>query len=548
MEAKTPKGVKAWLELAKKSTIPILKASAKLLTKQIKDGASLADMAHTVERDPALCLHLFVAANRKNQNEDTEILTLSHVITLLGMQGVVNVVKQAPQINLHESDAFQKAYLQAQANSIFAGRLVEYWAGETHVGTPEKVKWATILAGAPQWLMWRVGYGPMRQYQWLVNHDYQPMEKTEKSIFGGGLEDIHRILGRHLGLPKLAQKVLERAERPSVKQWGYMLSPKFLDYMDQHIALKFQKSNPATLMALMMYLSEQCVLGWMQRKSLRSQIVLAHLSGQSLEQVVSKNHQLAVNSSRSMITYQVLMPAKSLLWPQPKGDERPWLRKPIPCIMSEMERETPKPNTVPEQQAKPQIQPKAQPIDDSNIISQPPRQANKDLLIELINQFNKKVASFKDIHDILLTCNKAIFEGLGMRRTFICVLNKTGEVLRPLYCVGIEKESPVRALQIKIDTNRFFAKLLTQPASFKVDRDNYSQVKNMLHPDVVESLGNENFMAMSLFANGKPIGVVYADATEGEDLISDKEYQAFKKICQSATFALDSYAQKRRTG
>jgi len=234
------------------------------------------------------------------------------------------------------------------------------------------------------------------------------------------------------------------------------------------------------------------------------------------------------------------------LWPKPSNADRPWLRQPIRCVMSEMEREQPKPKKV-------AATPTAKPVEDTtldtrNLVPQPPRQANKDLLVELINQFNKKVASFKDIHDILLTCNKAIFEGLGMRRTFICVLNKTGEVLRPLYCVGIEKESPVRALQIKIDQNRFFAKLLSQPASFKVDRDNYAQVKHMMHPDVVATLGNENFMSMSLFANGKPIGVVYADATTGEDLISEKEYQAFKKICQSATFALDSYAQKRRTG
>jgi hypothetical protein len=456
------------------------------------------------------------------------------------MQGMVNVVKQAPQMNLHESDAFQKGYLQAQANSLFAGRLAEYWSDQMHIGSPEKMKWATILAGAPQWLMWRMGYSSMRKSHWMVHSVYQKRDEVEQGCFGAHLEDIYRLLGRQLGLPLLAQKVLEQGERPSLHQWGSLLSHKYLDFMDQDKELKLKKSNPVTLIALMMYLSEQSVLGWMRRKSLRSQIVLSHLTSQPLEHVIMKNHELAVNSSRAMAVYQVMTPAKSLLWPTPNSvGDHPWVRDPIPCLMSEMELETPRTNRKPATQVPEPVQPSA---------PQPPRQPNKDLLVELINQFNKQVASFKDIHEILLTCNKAIFEGLGMRRTFICVLNKSGEVLRPLYCVGIEKESPVRALQIKINTNRFFAKLLSQPASFKVDRDNYHQVKNMLDPNVVNSLGNENFMAMSLFANGKPIGVVYADATEGEDLISEKEYQAFKKICQSATFALDSYAQKRRTG
>ncbi|MGR6875099.1 hypothetical protein ACU6U9_23110 [Pseudomonas sp. HK3] len=65
MEVKTTKGARAWLELATSAQLPILKVSAQLLTKQIKSGASLADMAHTIERDPALCLHLFLAANRE---------------------------------------------------------------------------------------------------------------------------------------------------------------------------------------------------------------------------------------------------------------------------------------------------------------------------------------------------------------------------------------------------------------------------------------------------------------------------------------------------
>ena len=535
MEAKIPRGVKAWLELANKTQIPILKASAKLLTRQIKDGASLANMAHTIERDPALCLHLFLAANKLNHNEDVEILTLNHVMTILGMQGVINVVKQAPQMQLHKSDAYQKAYLQSQADSGFAGRLVEHWSAETKIGNPERLKWATIIAGAPQWIMWRIAYGPMRKSQWLTEHDFHPSDKVESRVFGCLLDDVSRLIGRHLKLPLLAQQVLERAERPSPQEWAKMLSPKHLDYFDDDTRLKIQKSKPVTLMALMMYLATQVNLGWMRRHCLRSQTILSHLTHTALEQVVKRNHEMAVEYSRNNMTGQALPAAVSLLWPQTNQLTRPWLRRPIPCLMSEMEREKPAPKMA---------------ANHENVVEkkQPPRAPNKDMLLELIEQFNKQASSFKDIHEILLTCNKAINEGLGMRRTFICVLDKSGEALRPLYCVGIEKDSPIRGLKIKVGTNRFFAKLLGQAASMKVDNKNFSQAKNMIAPDVMKILSNENFMAMSLFANGKPIGVVYADASPGEDSISEKEYQAFKKICQSAGNALNGYAQKRKTG
>jgi hypothetical protein len=544
MHAKTPRGAKAWLELAKKTPLPILKASAKLLTGQIKGGASLADMAQTIERDPALCLHLFLAANRLNQNKDVEILSLSHVITLLGMQGVVNVVKQAPQIQLRNSDAYQKGYLQAQADSSLAGQLAQYWSAQMHVGNPEKLKWATIISGAPQWLMWRIGYESMRKSQFLIHHDFHPIEKVEKSVFGCHLDDVERVVGRQLKLPLLAQQVLERAERPSPQEWAKMLSPKYLDYFDNNTALKLQKSKPVTLITLVRYLSAQVNFGWMRRHCLRSQTILAHLANQPLDLVIKQNHQFVVEHSRSHCAVQVMPAAASLIWPYQHEITRPWLRKPVPCMMSEMERET--------SSVKFNGMADISNSDVSNInpssIKQPPRHANKNVLVDLITQFNKQSEKFKDVHEILLTCNKAINEGLGMRRTFVCVLDKSGAVLKPLYYVGVEKYSSIRDLKIKLQDNRFFAKLLGRSSSLKIDQTNFSQAKNMIEPGVLKTLGNKNFMAMSLFANGKAIGVVYADASEGEDDISEKEYQAFKKICQSAGNALDSYVQKRKAG
>jgi hypothetical protein len=537
MDAKNPRGIKAWLELAKKAPLPILVASAKLLTKQIKAGASLADMAQTIERDPALCLHLFLAANRHNQNKEVEILSLSHVVTILGMQGVVSVVKQAPKMPLYKSDAYQKGYLQSQADSSLAGHFAEYWCSKMHLGNPEKLKWATIISGAPEWIMWRVGYESMRKSQWLAQHEFHPLDKVENSVFGCQLDDVSRVIGRYLKLPLLAQQVLERAERPSLQDWGKMLSPKHPDYFDNDSNLKLQKSKPVTLITLVRYLSIQVNLGWMRRHCLRSQTILAHLSNQPLDQVINQNHQLVVEHSRNNALAQILPAAVSLLWPHQNELTRPWLRQPVSCIMHEVEREVLGNKSIYHKYS----------VNMANT-KEPPRHTNKDLLMGLISQFNYQAASFKDVHEILLACNKAINEGLGMRRTFVCILDKSGKVLRPLYCVGIENDSPIRGLKIKLDSNRFFAKLLGRTSSLKVDASNYDQAKHMFDLNVLNILSNQNFMAMSLFANGKAIGVIYADASIGEDCISDKEYQAFKKICQSAANALDGYLQKRRTG
>jgi hypothetical protein len=538
MEVKSAKGAKAWLEITKKASIPILKASAKLLTQQIKAGASLAKMAVTIERDPALCLHLFLAANRKNRahnnDNDVEILSLNHVITILGMQGVVDCVKQAPQIKLHKSDAYQKAYLQAQSSSHFGGQLMAHWVKVNHTGSAEKLKWATILAGAPRWILWREAYPQMRKYEWLVEHDFQGLQKAEKKIFGCKLDDIICVLGRKLMLPNMAQSVLERNQLPSLAQWGKLANVKYLDFIDADTKLKRLKSNPTTLMAVILHLAQQLPRGWMTSKSLRAQKVLSHLTAQNVNSVIQQNHQLAVAASHHGVSGHTLLPAVSLLWPTKAINQKPWLRTPMLCLLPEKEIE----------------QRKNKPVAVSTRVDlmdvPPPREPDRRLLMDLINQFKSQLGSFKTVHDILLTCNKAIFEGLGMRRACICVLSQGGKVLIPHYCVGIPNDSPVRDLKIPMDENRLFTKLLTKIASYKVDVDNYSQVLNMLSTEVADVMLNKNFMVMSIFANDKPIGVVYADACSKEENISETEYMAFKTICQSTSFALGSYAHKQK--
>ncbi|MGR6871484.1 hypothetical protein ACU6U9_04070 [Pseudomonas sp. HK3] len=536
MEVKTTKGARAWLELATSAQLPILKVSAQLLTKQIKSGASLADMAHTIERDPALCLHLFLAANRKSANSDTAILNLNHVMTMLGMQGVIHYIKQAPKMTLHKSDAQQKGYLQAQAVSTLAGTLVDHWAQQTHSGSGEKLKWATILAGAPTWYMWHVGYGKMSEWQYRVQHDFEGSANVEKSIFGCLLEDVYRMIGRQIQLPELSQQMLERAQWPSLRQWSQMLSDQHMRFSDDDHVLRHLKSKPTTIMLLLNHLAQQVQRGWMCHRVLRSERVLSHLSGVDLGHVTAQNHQLAIKMSRQLMVEQVLPPAVSLLWPQQKINQPIWVRPAYTCWFDV-------PKSDPHASKNMQAQRGGERVLKLKEI--PPRAVKRDVIVDVLQHLNKKISDFDDIHNIFLSCNKALHKGIGMRRGFICILNKTADCLRPVYCFGVESSDPIRSLKINLKENRLFGKLVVKSASFRVDGENVEQATNMLAADATKTLNSKNFMIMSLFSGDRPVGVVYADVSSAEQPISDQEYQAFKKVCQSTSHALERYKLSR---
>lgn len=532
---KSPRGVSAWLKQVQNTPLPILKTSVRNLNNQIKAGDALADLALTIERDPALCLHLALEANRVSHEEnpdlESDILSLNHVLTILGMQGIVRVIRSIPTIKLNTRSTYEKAYLQAQSNSLFAAHLCEEWAQKAHAGSSEKMKWSALLAGAPYWAMWRGAYEQMRMLEWYRYKQHIGRRKAEANLFGCYLDDITRMLGRHFKLPNLSQQSLEGQALPTLKHWAKILSPKHEEYFDQ-TELRRLRHKPAVVMVIAKSIANSCALGWYQRHNLRCQRALANMFGEPLDKVSRDMHQLALAFSQQFSAPYVILPAQSLIWPVTNTPE---LKMPYRCIFDSASDQS-----VPEQIGTPSLPKKAEQKPE------PPRQPNKKILLHLIDQFRERVHEFKDVHDILITCNKAITQGLGMRQAVIFVPNKGLESLRPVYCVGIDEASPIQQLRIVLAQNRFFYKLTEKTACMKIDKTNFDKVKKMLSQSVLEVLSNQNFMVMSLFANNKVIGVVYADTKGNEENISDAEYLAFKQICQATSFALEQYSQRRK--
>lgn len=525
-------------------SLPVMAGSVQTLTRQIKTGASLGEMSETLERDPALAYHVFVAANQKNRNADTEILNAQHVMSQLGLQGLIDSLKPLLKLPLEEHNAYHSAYYQAQLNSLFAAKIAAHFAEVTGISGAERMQWACMLAGTPHWLMWRGAYPEMRELEHRNLTGRTPLKTSEMEVLGCHLEDLYRMQGRELLLTSPSQLALESAQLPSLQEWATLLRPDYKQQLEDNPRLKFLRRQPHVLIACCQHLVSQLEQGWGQRRSLRAMGMLAHLSGLDLQDAYARCRQIALQLSHSFPLRDVKAPALGLLY-SPHDPSLP--RPPLICItQAQLQADA--------SRAQPALPPasvgKPRPTGGVTLSHQhveiAPRRINQRLMSELLEQFSAEVSGFKDIHHILLTCNRALHEALGMRRAFICVLNKNGDTLRAVYNVGVETDHPIRRLSIPLTGNRFFSKLLQKPSSLKVDAYNYGQVRNMLSQDVLSTLGNKNFMAMSLFARNKPIGVVYSDTSQEELQISENEYEVFKKICHFTSEAIDHYAASQR--
>jgi hypothetical protein len=545
MSAITVKGIKGWMNRCRELALPVMAGSVQTLTRQIKTGASLGEMSETLERDPALAFHVFVAANQRNRNADTEILNAQHVMSQLGLQGLINSLKPLLKLPLEEHNAYHSAYYQAQLNSLFAAKMAAHFAEAAGINSGERMQWACMLAGAPSWLMWRGAYAEMRELEYRNQTSHNALKVSEMQVLGCHLEDLYRMQGRELLLTNSSQLALESAQLPSLQEWARLLRPDYKQQLENNSRLKFLRRQPHVLIACCLHLASQLEQGWGQRKSLRAMTILAHLCGLNVQDTYAQCRQIALHLSHSFPLRDVRPPAIGLL-SEPHDTYRP--PSPVVCISQAHADVMPAPvkrdtNGTPT----PSTSKTSAGVTLNHAHAEvTPRHINHVLMAELLQQFSAQVSGFKDIHHILLTCNRALHEGLGMRRAFICVLNKTGDTLRAVYNVGVETDNPIRGLSIPLTSNRFFSKLLQKPSSLKVDTYNYGQVRNMLSQEVLSALGNKNFMAMSLFANNKAIGVVYSDTSQEELQISENEYEVFKKICHFTSEAIDHYAARQR--
>jgi hypothetical protein len=72
-----------------------------------------------------------------------------------------------------------------------------------------------------------------------------------------------------------------------------------------------------------------------------------------------------------------------------------------------------------------------------------------------------------------------------------------------------------------------------------INDENRTQYWSMVPTDVQKLIGTNSFMAMSIFANGKLDGVIYADRHTSACQIDKSSYQYFKKLCGTLAQAME---------
>jgi len=507
--------------------LPILASTRRAMRRQLKKTSlSFDSLAKLAERDPAICLHMLLRIAERNPSSVEQITSASSCIGLLGMEEVVKLVKSLKVVEEHSPDQRLRNYVATLHSAALAGRLAAEWAKHKPGMSPHQAQWAAMLASAPLW-SWHIHQVEALQATLNALSSGNELHKALQHGFGDNLKNW-QLLNRQLFLPVACQALWNNRNWPNAEGWA-ALRRHSLSEMDGHRQLKHQCQQAEMLIYLANMQALHSRFGLSSRLSDRWLAITSHYLNQRPQQV----HEQLRNEVLSMAREEMMqLSVNSLL--SPAGDQAQ-IPTAIHCIpdmpkpeLMEMERDEP----ALAQQPKP-VQAAAQPL------------IQQDKLKKLMRQMSQSPESFGDWHFLMRTVLKGVAEDIGLHRAYIAIVNRQQTGLKVYYQEGLAETDPLCSSPLSMQKPNIFKKLLEKPAGLMITDQNREKMLRGI-PASQQALLPQQFMMMSLFANQRPIGIMFADAgassTAETAPIQPSQYMTFKTLGLTTSKSLGKLA------
>ena len=105
--------------------------------------------------------------------------------------------------------------------------------------------------------------------------------------------------------------------------------------------------------------------------------------------------------------------------------------------------------------------------------------------------------------------------------------------------VGADNDPIFSRFSVRLDQPHLFKHLIGKSQAVVINDENRNKFWSMVPAEVQKLIGTNSFVAMSIFANGKFDGMVYADRHTSACQIDNNSYLYFKKLCSSLSQAME---------
>jgi len=143
-------------------------------------------------------------------------------------------------------------------------------------------------------------------------------------------------------------------------------------------------------------------------------------------------------------------------------------------------------------------------------------------------------ASKKALQQLLSSLMHRVQKETGATRAVFGMLNPERTEIRARLALGGNKQDPMRHFTVKLRQRNLFSALLSKQQSVWLNPGNRAKYTPLLKGLPLDGGSTQGFFAMSIFIQGKPLGLLYADG----GTLNEQHYKHFRKLCSEAAQTL----------
>jgi len=480
-----------WLERLSPGPLPVFAHTKQILSQQRRRAESISarEVAQTILTDPLATLELIHVTNQRGGRLGSEVTTAESALMMVGLGRYLDEARNLPV--LEESpfarDAKRMAALYVLLRRVHhaAWQARDFAVLHSDVRA-EEVQVAALLQAIPEFLL--LLRAPAEALRLARLKCRMPREEAEQQALGG------------ISLYQLRLPLLESWKIPELSR----------ELLDPRLAEKPRQ----TILTACFDIAERAQRGWWDEALLGDYIALAGIENIPIESVIATVHANAMRAEHA--ADWIAAPGAGVWMPMLPG---PW---PLEVDTEE---------TAPAQ-AKPAAQ--AAPEETHEICPMPDKQALREALQGIEGHLD---GSF-NLNQMSALILKGLHSGLGLTRILFAMATPDGRQVKSRFTLGIAAESPLRHFAFNLEARDLFGQIMGKMQGVWMNEGNREKLWPMVHPTLQKMIGAGDFYAMSLFANGKAIGLIYADRGHGECGLDQHTYTDFKMLCLQAARGL----------
>ena len=475
--------------------------------------------------DPGLCLQLVSLANHQRQEKGRFFLTnLENVLSHHSEDVIRQQVKSAVTLeSLGLPEKNYRGYLATVAQSCHASLQAREWADARKAHEPETAGLAALFQFLAELYLWAYGGDAMLRIQHHVRVDKMVYAAAAEKVLGCSTRSLSAQLAEKLFLTELTIEAL------TSEYSGFTLGVGI---------------------ALAARLAQLCSNNWYSSDMMDCISAVAAYQGHAEGEVETRMHRLVVDKTDVFVHSGLVTPARLLPMLADDNYVDPdsiyvAMQPENPVVAGTVEAQKPANKAA---ETKPVAiavtQPPPQPV-----TAVPAAEAEKspasDPVASLLTELQQLVRSGASVQALIQQSVNGI-AALGFDATvFLILIPKQSLLLGKFVAPGSVGEK-LAGMDVSLTKPHLLTRLMEKPLHLWINQENLGRYRQRLPDTMKLAFPSPYFVAMSVFADTAPVGLMLAGKSRGD--ISAAEDKTIQGVCRLLGKAILLTRQKTRAG